>query len=151
MRKAGLTLAATAAAAALVALVPGAPANARTASAVYDSGTVRVVVPADQNMQVACPENWVCLYRNTNFRGTLWSWRGDRNRSYVGDAANDRASSVINNAYRTVRFYENRNYRGRKVCVGRWALRPRNKIGDLRSYSLNDKISSYKLGNPCGG
>ncbi|WP_171064181.1 peptidase inhibitor family I36 protein [Actinomadura soli] len=148
MRKSRLVLSTMAATAVLTPLVPGGVANAQATS--YESATVRVIVPANQNVQVACPKGWVCLYRNTNYRGTLWSWRGDRNKSYIGNAANDKASSVINNAAKTVRFYESKNYKGRKVCVGRWALRPRNKIADLRSYSINDKISSYKLGKPCG-
>ena len=56
MRRAALMVPVVAVTATLAALVPGGPANAQTTS--YESDTVRVIVPADQNAQVACPKGW---------------------------------------------------------------------------------------------
>lgn len=93
--------------------------------------------------QEGCGSGEVCLYDYTDYSGMLGV--GTTSTPYVGDAANDRASSVINATPAAVVFYSEPNFRGFSVC-----LDPGTGYGNLSSIGLNNNISSFTLVPSCG-
>lgn len=84
----------------------------------------------------AIDEKWVCLYRDFNFRGTLWSWRGDRSLSCIG------------NGPKTVRFYEHENYHGKHVCIGNWNGVPTTGSGTCGATASTTRSARSKSESP---
>ncbi|WP_328842641.1 peptidase inhibitor family I36 protein [Streptomyces sp. NBC_00258] len=98
---------------------------------------------------VACARGFVCIYPDMDFRGQPYVKRAsDGSVSHLPDYIRSNGSSVINNSSRTARVYQNDNYGGRRVCVGRNG----GSIQDLRSYQLNDTTHSLRNNDTaCGG
>ncbi|MFD9044001.1 MULTISPECIES: peptidase inhibitor family I36 protein [Streptomyces] len=98
---------------------------------------------------VACPQGFVCIYPDRDFRGQPYVKRAsDGSVSHLPDYIRSNGSSVINNSSRTARVYQSDNYSGRRVCVGRNG----GSIQDLRSYQLNDTTHSLRNNDTaCGG
>ncbi|GHF51315.1 hypothetical protein FHX82_003999 [Amycolatopsis bartoniae] len=92
---------------------------------------------------IACGNTRICLYPDIGYGGQPWTWPNDSSDGNISDVgANDKASSITNNSNYYVRFYAN-SYGGEPhVC-----LHPHSSISDLRSYSMNDKISSFYSSN----
>lgn len=67
---------------------------------VYARGAV-VMTPASVSRRVRCPAGWVCLYRDTNFRGRVWRFRQDYWQNLRNYGASDEVSSWKNRTGRT--------------------------------------------------
>lgn len=85
--------------------------------------------------QPGCGPGQVCLYDGTGYSGQLWSF--PPSTTYVGNDANDRASSVFNETSSAVRLFSEPNSGGSSICVN-----PSSGIGDLGSVGLSDAVSS---------
>lgn len=88
--------------------------------------------------QVACGNTRICIYPDIGYRGNPWTWTNGSIVGFVGNAANDKGSSIVNNSNHTVRFYKDSVWGEPHVC-----MHPHSRISDLRSYSMNDSISSF--------
>lgn len=67
----------------------------------------------------SCPDDAdhkVCLFEDPWWGGNVWSYANTQ-VPYVGDDANDKASSITNHSYSTVYFYINRDYSGMRLAV----------------------------------
>ncbi|MGH8929755.1 MAG: peptidase inhibitor family I36 protein [Egibacteraceae bacterium] len=100
---------------------------------------VGVVGVATAHSQEDCLDGEVCLYDGTFYSGLLGS--SSETASYVGDVANDRATSVINYTSFVVVLYSDANYGGFEVC-----LEPGFGYDDLSVVGLDDDISSFAVG-----
>jgi hypothetical protein len=111
---------------------------------------------------------WFCAWQDAGYSGTMWSWAPgpsvpERSWFYVGDAANDKASSVDN--FRVYRTYigENVNWKtegGGHACMT--AGQVYRNWGDgggpnggtwfwPQSGKVNDTLSGLYLDNATGG
>ncbi|WUI52326.1 peptidase inhibitor family I36 protein [Streptomyces sp. NBC_00414] len=95
---------------------------------------------------VHCPEQAVCVYRDANFAGSMYSFPAN---NYVtlsktehkfsdGTPVNDNISSVVNNTTFTFAFYTDHSYGGSLADV----LAPRRWTSQV---AMNDRISSMRV------
>ncbi|MFF0836730.1 MULTISPECIES: peptidase inhibitor family I36 protein [unclassified Streptomyces] len=104
--------------------------------------------PAAVRDQIACPRGFVRISPDINFNGQPYVKRAvDGSVRHLPDYIRGKGSCVINNSSRTARVYQQDDYFGRHVCVGREG----GSISDLRSYQLNDTTHSLRNNDtPCG-
>jgi hypothetical protein len=71
----------------------------------------------------------VCIWQDEDYQNYKWGWAGST--GYVGDSANDEASSAHNRANRNIRFYDDLNY------AGEWLeLNAGETVGRMSSYAF---------------
>jgi len=99
---------------------------------------VGVVEVGTAQGQGDCFDGEVCLYDGTLYSGLLEST--SETISYVGDVANDRASSVLNYTSFVVVLYSDVNYGGFAIC-----LDPGFGYDDLSVVGFDDDISSLAV------
>ena len=109
-----------------------------------------------------CPLHYFCLWQNSDYTGTRWQWSEPGYRPnvwhYVGNGANDQASSAYNHRYGissvsldfpaggTTDGFDNFNQTGHCFPVAVANLAGRDWPATSRSE--NDSISGFNLGTP---
>ncbi|MGP3992030.1 peptidase inhibitor family I36 protein [Streptomyces sp. 3N207] len=97
---------------------------------------------------IDCPNDDACIYPDINFGGQPWMKRPvDGSVKDLPTTIRDRGSSIRNNADRTARVYEKRDFAGRWVCV----TKSGGSIHDLRGYNLNDQTRSLRINHNDSG
>jgi hypothetical protein len=88
--------------------------------------------------QVACPANRICLYEHVNFGGRVAIYAvGSADMNRFGPRFNDMTSSIINNTGSRWCAYEHANYGGQVLVIT-----PRQRRATLPGW--NDRISSLR-------
>ncbi|MER5699951.1 peptidase inhibitor family I36 protein [Streptomyces mirabilis] len=106
-----------------------------------------IATEAPAQAAAVCPSNAVCFYQNINLGGSMFKMPGSTVKRfsaykyYNGANANDSASSVRNNTSRGLTVFTDDNYTGLAYYIP-----AHSTIYDLRAPSLNDCLSSAKLG-----
>jgi hypothetical protein len=94
--------------------------------------------PAQDQAQVACPANRICLYEHVNFGGRVAIYAtGSADMNRFGPRFNDMTSSIINNTGSRWCAYEHANYGGQVLVIA-----PRQRRPTLPGW--NDRISSLR-------
>ena len=111
-----------------------------TALAVLSTLSMTIASPAQaqDQVQVACPANRICLYEHVNFGGRVAIYQvGSRDMSRFGPRFNNMTSSIINNTGSRWCAYDHANYRGQFLVITPW-----QRLPSLPGW--NDRISSLR-------
>lgn len=103
-------------------------------------GGIGMVATRAAHGQQACQSGQVCLYDGAGYSGMIGF--ASTSTPYVGDTANDRASSVINATSGPVALHSDPNFGGFSVC-----LDSNTGYDNLSLVGLDDNISSLSIGN----
>jgi len=139
-----LLLAATA-----VSLLAVAPASAAVQS---PSGVTQPTVSAEALAMSDCPAASFCLWRDTGFSNTRWTYHyGSYTHNawhYVGAAANDQASSLYNHRARMTKISKDVNVHDNYACdyAGYWnGDLPAFWFGPTGRYPQDNQISAFDM------
>jgi hypothetical protein len=107
-----------------------------------------------------CPDDKLCLRKDTNFQGEKQHFAVDDNEDDydtqtwdgTSDGVDNDTSSVVNNTDRWVMLFQDEGYQGQIICMG-----PHSSVARLGQFefdfihTMDNRLSSHKFGKtlPC--